>query len=86
MREYYYPNRTLCDVLREMRTCYKTRNFSGLMGLIEEAQIMGNRMEASLYDKVDLDRARKELAKIKKEIKDATAKRESEGQTSSTDD
>lgn len=69
-----------------MRTCYKTRNFSGLMGLIEEAQIMGNRMEASLYDKVDLDRARKELAKIKKEIKDATAKRESEGQTSSTDD
>jgi len=43
-------NRTLCAVLDEMRTCYKTRNFAPLMSLIEEAQIYGNRMEAKLYD------------------------------------
>jgi len=43
-------NRTLCDVLQEMRICYKTRNFAPLMGLIEEAQTYGNRMEAKLYD------------------------------------
>jgi hypothetical protein len=43
-------NRTLCSVLEEMRSCYKTRNFAPLKGLIEEAQIYGNRMEAKLFD------------------------------------
>ena len=42
------PYRTLCDVLDEMRSTYKTRNFASLLGLIEEAQMMGNRMEAKL--------------------------------------
>jgi len=45
------PNRTLCDVLEEMRECYKTHNYSYLMGLVEEAQGMGRRMEAGLWDK-----------------------------------
>ena len=39
-----YPNRTLCDVLKEMRACVKTRNFSHIHGLIEEAQFMSIRM------------------------------------------
>lgn len=43
-------NRTLCSVLREMRTCYETRNFAILPSLIEEAQTYGNRMEAKLAD------------------------------------
>lgn len=47
------PNRYLCDVLDEMRECYKTRNFSYLKGLIEEAQTLGERMEAALGDKKD---------------------------------
>lgn len=47
-------NRTLCGVLEEMRKAYETRNFSYLPGLIEEAQRMGNRMEAALSDKHDL--------------------------------
>ena len=47
------PNRYLCDVLDEMRTCFKTRNFSFLLGLIEEAQTLGERMEAALGDKKD---------------------------------
>ncbi len=48
------PNRTLCNVLDEMRKANKTRNYSSLLGLIEEAQSMGNRMESVLFDKVDV--------------------------------
>jgi len=48
------PNRFVCDVLKEMRKCNETRNFSYLPGLIEEAQTMVNRMEARLEDYADL--------------------------------
>lgn len=64
-----FPNRTLCSILDELRTCFETRNFSYMISLIEEAQSAGNRMEASLLDKSDLDYARKELRKVKNEIK-----------------
>ena len=66
----FYPNRTICEVLNEMRKCYKTRNFAGLLGMIEEAQTMANRMEAALYDQKDVENALKRKAKLKKEIKD----------------
>ena len=59
------PNRYLCDVLSEMRDCYKTRNFCSLNGLIEEAQSMGNRMEAGLYDKHTYLELIKEISKLK---------------------
>ena len=62
-------NRTVCDVLEAMRKAHETRNFSYLPGLIEEAQDMGNRMESALYDKSDLNRARKSVNKLKKEKK-----------------
>lgn len=62
------PNRTLCDVLEEMRKCNETRNFSGLLGLVEEAQGMGNRMEAALYDKNDIETYREERSKLLKEV------------------
>lgn len=64
-----YPNRTLCQVLDEMRDCLKTNNFSYLLGLIEEVQSLGNRMEASLTDKNDLYYDRRELSKLRAEIK-----------------
>lgn len=58
----YYLNRNLCEVFEEMRTMHKTRNYSYLLGLIEEAQTMGNRMEAGLDDKsVTIRRLKKEL-------------------------
>lgn len=57
------PNRTICDVLEELRQCYKTRNFSYMPGLVEEAQSMANRMEAALWDQSDL-KSRKELVKM----------------------
>ena len=74
-------NRTMCDVLSEMRKCVETNNFSYLLGLIEEAQSMGNKMEARLYDFKDLkslkedikeyeeerDELRDEISKLKKE-------------------
>ena len=75
-------NRSLCDVLEEMRTMNKTRNFAALLGHIEEVQIMGNRMEAGLYEgrnyhnlckktkeeKEELKRLRKKADKLRKEV------------------
>jgi DNA helicase TIP49 (TBP-interacting protein) len=63
------PNRTICDVLQAMRQCSKTKNYSYLEGLIEEAQNLANRMEAALWDQKDFEYARKEHKDLKKEIK-----------------
>ena len=65
-----YPNRTICDVLEEMRKAYETRNFSYLLGHIEEAQSMATRMEAGLSDKSDVEHFRKQKKKLVKEIKE----------------
>jgi len=64
-----YLNRTLCDVLEEMRKAHETRNFSYILGLIEEAQSMGQRMEAKLNDVKDLESLRTDIKKAKKELK-----------------
>ena len=45
LQEIIMANRYLCTVLDEMRECVKTLNFSYLLGLIEEVQTLGNRME-----------------------------------------
>ena len=63
------PNRLLCAVLDEMRECVKTSNFSYLSGLIEEAQSLGNRMEAHLYDIKDLNHLHKDITALKKKKK-----------------
>lgn len=65
----YGLNRTMCDVLAELRTCYKTRNFAAMLALVEECQSMGNRMEAALYDVKDLKSVREDVKKAKKELK-----------------
>lgn len=62
------PNRVVCSVLDEMRKCHETRNYSYLMGLIEEVQVMVNRMEAALYDQYDLEHARKKYKELKIEV------------------
>lgn len=61
------PNRTLCAVLEELRTCTKTMNFSYALGLIEEAQTLGNRMEAALWDQHEIKDLRAEIKKLSKE-------------------
>jgi hypothetical protein len=63
------PNRLLCDVLGEMRECVKTSNFSYLLGLIEEAQSLGNRMESKLYDMKEHDRLLDDIRDLKKKKK-----------------
>jgi hypothetical protein len=63
------PNRLLCDVLDEMRDCTKTLNFSYLLGLIEEAQSLGSRMEAHLHDINDFNRLHKDIKALEKKKK-----------------
>ena len=59
-------NRYLCDVLSEMRKCVKTLNFSYLLGLIEEIQTLGNRMESNLFEIKDFDRLHEDIRDLKK--------------------
>nr|AKH46777.1 hypothetical protein [uncultured marine virus] len=61
--------RTLCEVLEEMRACYKTRNFCNMDGLIEEAQSMGNRMEARLEEMKEYDNLHKTIKELEKKKK-----------------
>lgn len=62
-------NRYICNIFDEMRKAYDTRNFSYLPGLIEEAQVAANRMEASLYDKHDYNRLRDRIKEAKETLK-----------------
>ena len=62
-------NRYLCDVLSEMRKCVKTLNFSYLLGLIEESQTLGSRMESRLFDIKDFDRLHEEIRDLKNKKK-----------------
>lgn len=81
---YDFPHRTVCSVLEAMRKAYETRNFSHLLGLIEEAQVMVDRMEAALSDQKDVrqltekrSNLRKEVNELKKQAK-ALGKKEEE--------
>tara|TARA_B100000287_G_scaffold397008_1_gene413138 strand:- start:82 stop:315 length:234 start_codon:yes stop_codon:yes gene_type:complete len=66
----YGLNRYICTVLEEMRKCMTTYNFSVLPSLIEEAQILANRMESKLYDVKDLDALHDKIKEKKKELKE----------------
>ena len=70
------PNRTICDVLKEMRTANETRNFAYILPLIEEVQSMANRMEAALYDQDDVKYSREEYKKLQKQVKKLRKKKE----------
>lgn len=67
------PHRYVCEVLDEMRTAIKIHRPDLVIGLIEEAQTIVNRMEAKLHEYADmgynLDEARK-LRKTLRELKD----------------
>jgi len=63
-----YPNRTLCEVLQDMRECYKTYNFSPMLALIEEVQILGNRMEAGLSDQSNIRDLNEKRSKMNQEL------------------
>ena len=67
--DWFGNNRHVCDVLSDMRKCLESLNFSALSGLIEEAQVMANRMEAALSDQKDLIKLNCELSKARKAYK-----------------
>jgi|SaaInlV_150m_DNA_2_1039686.scaffolds.fasta_scaffold11222_2 peptidoglycan hydrolase CwlO-like protein len=67
--EEFMANRYFCTVIDEMRSCYKTRNFSIVMGLLEELQSIGNRMEAKCGDINDANRYLDDVRNLKREIK-----------------
>lgn len=86
MRHYsIYPNRTICDVLEEMRKLHASYNFSMIPSLIEELQVMANRMEATLETERDyfalrdkIKEKHKELEELEKKIKDKDASKSKE--------
>ncbi len=59
-------NRYICTVFEEMRECLKSMNFAYLPTLIEEAQMLANRMEAALGDKDAVNSLRDDIKKLKK--------------------
>lgn len=82
----WYTRATACSVLEDMRTCCKTLNFGPLPALIEELQMMVNRMENKLEQMKDLERIdaflkerREELDLLRAEfteIREATGERD----------
>ncbi len=66
--KYYGTNRYICTVLDSMRDCSKTKNYSYLDGLIEEAQHLGSAMEDALQDQRDVKELREERSKLKQEV------------------
>lgn len=67
---WFGNNRMLCDVLEDMRRCDKTKNYSSLAGLVEEAQVMGYRMESALADQKDLIKLQQRLSEARKAYRD----------------
>lgn len=77
----FYTYRTICDMLEEIRNCFKTHNYSPIPGIVEEIQSAANRMESALESakqipKIMAERSKKkdELRKIEKEIDKAKKK------------
>lgn len=72
-----YNSRTFCDVLYEARKIIKYLNDHNighqqqiLFSLIEELQVIGNRMEAGLTIKHDLQRGTEQLSNLKRLCKE----------------
>ena len=67
-----YLNRTICGVFEEMRSCNETKNYSYLLGLVEEAQSMANKMESKIDLIKDFEEMKdkyKELVERKNDLK-----------------
>ena len=76
-RLYYGLNRTICDVFEAMKEAHKSHNYSYLTSLIDEAQLMGNRMESALYDIKDYEAMKEDKKKLQRELRKLEAKLES---------
>jgi len=74
--DYEMSARYLCDILSEMRQCWKTRNFAPIKGLIEEVQSRANRMEDALNTKYDVKKWEKRRPVLKDELKELNWQKE----------
>lgn len=63
-----HSTRFLCDILKDMRSAYDTRNFSYLPGLIEEMQYRAYRMEERLDTINNMETMERNRTRLKKEI------------------
>ena len=70
------PNRYLCEIFKDMRTSVEKLRIDMIPGLIEEAQIYGNRMEAKLEDQYDIKRLLDDKSELSHEIKQLRKKKE----------
>lgn len=70
-----HVHRYLCDVLEEMRTADKGKNYSYMGALIEEVQVLGNRMEAALGEKQDCEWYHNKGKELEAANKDLEAKK-----------
>jgi uncharacterized coiled-coil DUF342 family protein len=68
--EDHMSTRVICNALAEMRAAYESRNFSYLLGLIEEAQSMANRMETALIARESAEYYEDEIREYKKQIRE----------------
>ena len=71
---HYYLDRTICEVLEEMRVCNKTRNYGPLEAAIEEAQLMANRMENAIQKANGIKEIDASYRKAKKQLKEINEK------------
>lgn len=69
MSYFYHSDRYVCTVLEEMRKMDQTKNYAGLLGAIEEAQAMVNRMESGLEQAKGIKEIEKKYREKKKELK-----------------
>lgn len=65
----YGPTVSLCSILDHMRSCHKTRDYSRLPALIEDAQFVGDRMEDALSSVESLKKLTEARSKLKKQVK-----------------
>lgn len=68
-------HRSMCEVLEEMRNLVKNKHFDPLLGLIEEVQSMGNKMEARISEVHDWERHKETIKRLEGEISDLEYKR-----------
>lgn len=78
---YIGHSRYICLVLQEMRDLIKATAMregakDTMYSLVEEAQIMANRMEAGLDDNKTMESAHKNISKLRKQIDSLESKRD----------
>ena len=72
----YSPNRYLCDIFTDMRKAVEMLRFDLIPGLIEEAQIYGNRMESKLDDQNDMKQLLEDKSRLNDEVIELRKKKE----------